>query len=58
MGSHGCARAHTAEYHFQCLREDAEAVAEVASAWRMAGGSFYKVRLSRRVICDYSHACS
>ena len=45
------------EYQFNALRSS-EDVAKIASAWRMAGGSFYKVQLSRKVICDTRHACS
>lgn len=45
------------EYQFNALRSS-EDVAKIASAWRMAGGNFYKVQLSRKVICDARHACS
>lgn len=49
--------ASLAEAQFFALRDSPD-VSRVASAWRVAGGTFYKVRLDRRVICDVEHACS
>ena len=31
---------------------------EVASAWRVAGGTFFKVNLNRAIVWDARHACS
>ena len=45
------------EAHFVALRDSAD-VAEISSAWRMAGGAFFKVKLTRSVVCDTSHAFS
>lgn len=45
------------EAEFEQLRCSDE-VREVSSAWRIAGGSFYKVRLQRFVAWDAHHACS
>ena len=33
-------------------------MSQIASAWRIAGGAFFKVKLSRGVVCDVKHACS
>jgi hypothetical protein len=45
------------EGQFIALRES-EDVSEIASAWRITGGSFYKVQLERRIICDAKHVFS
>ena len=46
-----------AEYQFRALQKS-EDIALVASAWRVSGGAFYKVQLSRGIVCDLEHACS
>mmetsp|Transcript_8246 Transcript_8246/g.19732 ORF Transcript_8246/g.19732 Transcript_8246/m.19732 type:complete len:123 (+) Transcript_8246:149-517(+) len=33
-------------------------ISQVASAWRVAGGTFYKVELRRRLVCDMQHMLS
>ena len=45
------------EAQFAVLRDSAD-VAEIASAWRVAGGAFFKVQLRRSIVCDTSHAFS
>ena len=45
------------EAHFNALRDSPD-VEEIASAWRVAGGAFFKVQLKRSVVCDASHAFS
>ena len=45
------------EYQFNSLRWSRD-VEQIANAWRMAGGSFYKVELTRRTVWDAKHACS
>ena len=42
---------------FEALR-DSKDVDQVASAWRVAGGVFYKVHLQRTIKWDSRHACS
>jgi len=45
------------EYQFNALRHSSD-VTNIASAWRMAGGNFYKIELHRKTIWDAKHACS
>ena len=45
------------EYQFNSLRWSQD-VDKISNAWRMAGGSFYKVELTRRTVWDQRHACS
>ena len=46
-----------AEAQFNALRDSSD-VEEIASAWRVAGGAFFKVQLRRSVVCDARHAFS
>ena len=45
------------EGQFNALRDSPE-VDQIASAWRVAGGAFFKINLQRSVVCDASHAFS
>ena len=45
------------EAHFNALRDSPD-IEEIASAWRVSGGAFFKVQLKRSVVCDASHAFS
>lgn len=49
-------RVSPAEYQFRNLQKS-EDTAEIASAWRMAGGNYYKVELSRSVVFDRACSC-
>ena len=46
-----------AESQFNALRSSSD-VAEIASAWRVSGGAFFKVQLQRSIVCDTSHLFS
>ena len=46
-----------AEGYFKALQNSPD-VSEIASAWRVSGGAFFKVQFSNRVIWDISHAFS
>lgn len=46
------------EYQFNALRSSKEDVSEVASAWRVSGGQYYKVQMQHGIIWDTAHACS
>ena len=46
-----------AENHFEALRSS-EDISKIASAWRMAGGNFYKISLNRGIVCDADHLFS
>ena len=48
---------HSTEEQFNALRDSPD-VNEIASAWRVAGGAFFKVKLTRSIVCDASHAFS
>lgn len=39
------------------MRDSAD-VTEIVSAWRVAGGAFFKVKLARSIVCDTSHMFS
>lgn len=45
------------EQQFRVLR-DSDDIHEIASAWRVAGGSYFKVQLRRGVVWDSEHVCS
>ena len=45
------------EREFEHLRR-IEDINSVASAWRVAGGTFYKVQLRRKLVWDLSHVLS
>jgi hypothetical protein len=53
---HRTDRVSPAEYQFRNLQKS-EDTAEIASAWRMAGGNYYKVELSRGVVFDRACSC-
>ena len=46
-----------AEAQFTALQSSDDA-ALVESAWRVAGGAFFKVNMSRNIVCDVNHAFS
>ena len=45
------------EHQFEALR-GSEDINKIESAWRMAGGNFYKINLNRGIVCDADHLFS